>query len=129
MAEFVYKDYSCKLKFGEHEYNLPLNEQTADLLEKTFSDKIMPPEFKDIKDIDTFYNNAMDALDAVLGDGAADDIMSRFAHAGTMEVMSVINYIVSEWKEKYAAEVEEMKKTAHIPNRETRRAATKGARR
>lgn len=129
MAEFVYKDYSCELKFGEYEYNLPLNEQTADLLEKTFSDKLLPPEFKGIEDIDAFYNNTMDAIDKVLGDGAADNIMSRFKHAGAMEVMSVVNYIVSEWNEKYAAEVENMKKTAHIPNRETRRATNKGARR
>lgn len=129
MAEFVYKDYSCKLKFGEFEYNLPLNEQTADLLSKTLSDKVMPPKFEGIEDIDVFYNNAMDAIDAVLGDGAADNIMSGFKHAGAMEVLGVINYIVSEWNARYTAEVEEMKKTAQIPNRETRRAATKGARR
>ena len=129
MAEFVYKDYSCKLKFGEFEYELPLNEQTAELLDKTFADKLLPPKFEGIEDIDTFYNNVMDAIDNVLGEGAADNIMSRFKHAGTMEIMSVVNYIVNEWNARYSEEVEEMKKTAHIPNRETRRATARNTRR
>lgn len=129
MAEFIYKDYSCKLKFGELEYDLPLNEQTAALLDKAFSDKVIPPTFKSVEDIDAFYNNVMDAIDEVLGEGSADAIMSRFKHAGAMEILSVVNYITSEWNAQYAAEFDEMKKTAHIPNRETRRAANKGGRR
>lgn len=129
MAEFIYKDYSCKLTFGAFEYELPLNEQTADKIEKAFSDKMLPPKFEGIEDIDAFYNKVMDAIDEVLGEGAADNIMSRFKHAGAMEVLSVVNYITSEWNAQYAAEFEEMKKTAHIPNRETRRTASKGARR
>ena len=129
MAEFIYKDYSCKLTFGEFEFELPLNEQTADKIDKAFSDKMLPPKFEGIEDIDAFYNKVMDAIDEVLGEGAADNIMSRFKHAGAMEVLSVVNYITSEWNAQYAAEFEEMKKTAHIPNRETRRTANKGARR
>ena len=128
MSEFVYKNYSCKLKFGEYEYNIPLNEQTAELIEKALSNKVMPPKFENIEDINTFYNNVMDAIDEVLGEGAAENIMSRFAHAGTMELLSVVNFIVSEWRAQYEAEVDAMKKTAHIPNRETRR-ANKGGRR
>lgn len=129
MAEFIYKDYSCKLKFGEYEYNLPLNEQTADLLEKAFSNKVLPAKFEGIEDIDAFFNNIMDAVDEVLGEGAADNIMGRFKHAGAMEALSVVNYITSEFNTQYAANFDELKKTAHIPNRETRRAANKGARR
>jgi hypothetical protein len=129
MAEFIYKDYSCKLKFGAYEYELPLNEQTAALLESAFSDKMLPPKFEGIEDIDAFYNKVMDAIDEVLGEGAAENIMSRFAHAGTMELLSVVNYIMSEWRTQYNTEFDEMKKTAHIPNRETRRAANKGGRR
>ncbi len=129
MAEFIYKDYECKLKFGEFEYNLPLNEQTAELIEKALSNKVMPPKFEGIEEINAFYNNVMDAIDEVLGEGAAENIMSRFAHAGTMELLSVVNYIVSEWRTQYDAVFDEMKKTAHIPNRETRRATTKGGRR
>lgn len=129
MAEFIYKDYECKLKFGEFEYTLPLNEQTAELIEKALSDKVMPPKFEGIEDINAFYNNVMDAVDEVLGEGAAENIMSRFAHAGTMELLSVVNYIVTEWRTQYDAVFDEMKKTAHIPNRETRRATNKGGRR
>ena len=129
MTEFVYKDYSCTLKFGEFEYNLPLNEQTADLIEKTFSDKVIPAKFEGIEDIDAFYNNVMDAIDKVLGEGATDNIMSRFKHAGAMEALSVVNYITTEFNTQYAAEFEEMKKAAHLPNRETRRANSKGSRR
>lgn len=128
MAEFIYRDYECNLKFGDKEYKLPLNEQTADLIEKLFNDKITLPEFKSIDEINDFYNQLMDAVDELLGESAAEDIMSRFAHAGTMELMSVVNYIVSEWNSQYKTVVEEMKKTANIPNRETRR-ANKGGRR
>ena len=129
MAEFIYKDYSCKLQFGDHKYNLPLNEQTAELLENTFSDKILPPKFETISDIDTFYNNVMDGIDTVFGEGEAEKIMSRFAHAGTMELLSVVNFIMDEWNKQYTAAVAEMKTTAQIPNRETRRATNKGGRR
>lgn len=129
MADFIYKDYSCTLKFGEHEFELPLNEQTADLLDKAFDNELLPPKFEGIADLDAFFNKVMDAIDTVLGDGAADKIMSRFKHAGSMEAMSVVNYISSEWNARYSAMFEEMKKTANIPNRETRRATEKRARR
>lgn len=129
MAEFIYKDYECKLKFGELEYNLPLNEQTAGLIEKALSDKVLPPKFEGLEDMDAFYNNVMDAIDELLGEGAAEAIMSRYAHAGALEIMGVVNYIVTEFNEQYTKEFDEMKKTAHIPNRETRRANNKGGRR
>lgn len=128
MAEFIYKDLECSLKFGEIEYSLPLNEQTAELLDKAFNDKMLPPSFTGMADIDAFYNNVCDAIDNVLGEGAAENIMSKFKHPGTMELLSVANYITSEWNAQYAAVMEDMKKSANIPNRETRR-ATKGARR
>lgn len=129
MAEFVYKDYSCKLAFGGLAYELPLNEQTADLLEKTFTDETITPTATNIKELDAFYNKLMDAVDGVLGEGAAADIMGGFKHAGAMELLSVVNYIVTEWNAQYSAVVEDMKKTAQLPNRETRRANNKGGRR
>lgn len=129
MAEFIYKDYECKLKFGEFEYNLPLNEQMLGQIGKAFGDKVLPHKFEGLEDMDAFYNNVMDAIDEVLGEGAAENIMSRFAHAGALEIMGVVNYITSEFNAQYEAEFNEMKKTAHIPNRETRRANNKGGRR
>lgn len=129
MAEFIYKEYSCKLKFGENEYTIPLNEQTADLISRAFSDKVISADAHTLEDVNTFYNNVMDTIDDVLGEGAAETIMSGFTHAGALEIMSVADYIATEFKTQYEAVVEEMKKTAHIPNRETRRATNKGGRR
>ena len=129
MAEFVYRDYSCELTFGNLKYELPLNEQTADLLEKTFTDETITPKATNIEELDAFYNKLMDAVDSVIGEGAAADIMNGFKHAGAMELLSVVNYIVTEWNAQYALVVEEMKKTAQLPNRETRRANNKGGRR
>lgn len=121
MAEFIYKDYSCELKFGEKVYTLPLNEQTAELIEKTLAPNAVLPTLKSMDDINAFYDKGMDSLDTILGEGSADEIMSRFKHPGTMELLSVINYIVTEWETQYSAIVADMKKTANIPNRETRR--------
>lgn len=126
MAEFIYKDYSCKLTFGGNVFELPLNEQTADKISKAFDNKLITPNMSSIEDINAFYDSVMDAIDDVLGEGSADAIMSRFAHPGTMELLSVVNFITGEWNTQYSASVEEMKKTAQLPsvtpNRETRRA-------
>lgn len=123
MAEFIYKDYSCKLTFGDKVFELPLNEQTADLIAKSFDGKLAP-NLANIDDVNAFYDSLMNAIDDLLGEGSADLIMSRFKHPGTMEVLSVVQYITSEWNAQYSASVEEMKKTAQLPgvNRETRRA-------
>lgn len=124
MAEFIYKDYSCKLTFGDKVFELPLNEQTADKISKAFDDKLLTPNMSNIEDVNAFYDSIMDAIDNLLGEGSADAIMSRFAHPGTMELLSVVNYITGEWNSQYKTSVEEMKKTAQLPsvNRETRRA-------
>jgi hypothetical protein len=121
MSAFVYKDYSCKLKFKNSEFDVPLNEETAELISDIFGDKVLPSKFGGVDDINRFYNDVMDSIDKLLGEGAADTIMADFAHAGTLELMSVVNYIVTEWNKQYAAEVEEMKKTTPQGNRETRR--------
>lgn len=129
MTEFIYKDYSCELKFGDYVFNLPLNEQTLGIIEKAFSDKVIPPDFKTLEDMDAFYNNVMDAIDEVLGEGSAEKIMGRFAHAGALEIMGVVNFITTTFNTQYEAAFSEMKKTANLPNRETRRASAKGGRR
>lgn len=121
MAEFIYKDYECSLKFGDNTFNLALNEQTAQQIEDIFNSTKITPDFKGIEDIDRFYNELMDGIDTLLGDGAAENIMSRYAHPGTMEILSVIRFIVKEFDREYAAAVEEMKKTTPA-NRAQRRA-------
>lgn len=121
MAEFIYKDYECSLKFGDNTFNLALNEQTAQQIEDIFNSIKITPDFQGIEDIDRFYNELMDGIDTLLGDGAAENIMSRYAHPGTMEILSVIQFIVKEFDREYAAAVEEMKKTTPA-NRAQRRA-------
>lgn len=125
MSAFVYKDYSCKLKFKSCEFDVPLNEETAQRITELFGDKVLPPQFKGVDDINAFYNDVLDNVDKLLGEGAADAIMADFAHAGVLELLSVVNYIVTEFNAQYAAEVAEMKKTTPQGNRETRRANRK----
>lgn len=125
MSNFIYKDYSCEFTFGDKKYELPLSEQTADVINKVFFGKLNPPTEGGIEEINAFYDEVLDAVDEVLGEGAADDIMSGFKHPGVMELLSVVNYIITEFNEQYAKTVEEMKGTAHLPNRETRRARSR----
>lgn len=123
MAEFIYKDYSCELKFGEYVFDLPLNEQTAELMEKTFYKKITEQKVETAEEINRAYDDLMDSLDEVFGEGAADKIMARYKHPGILEVMGVIHFILEEFRVKYAAAVEDMKKTAPMTgNRAERRA-------
>ena len=122
MAEFIYRDYSCELKFGEYVFELPLNEQTAELMEKTFYKKITEQKIENAEEINRAYDDRMDSLDDVFGEGAADKIMARYKHPGILELMGVIQFICEEYRTKYAAAVEDMKKTAPATNRAERRA-------
>ena len=122
MAEFIYRDYSCELKFGEYVFELPLNEQTAELMEKTFYKKITEQKIENAEEINRAYDDLMDSLDDVFGEGAADKIMARYKHPGILELMGVIQFICEEYRTKYAAAVEDMKKTAPATNRPERRA-------
>lgn len=122
MAEFIYRDYSCELKFGEYVFELPLNEQTAELMEKTFYKKITEQKIENAEEINRAYDDLMDSLDDVFGEGAADKIMARYKHPGILELMGVIQFICEEYRTKYAAAVEDMKKTAPATNRAERRA-------
>ena len=122
MAEFIYRDHVCKLKFGEHVFELPLNETTADNIEKRFYNKINPPTSGGIEEVDAFYDSIADEVDGFFGEGAADAIMEGFKHPGIMELLSVVDYIVTEFNTQYKQVVDNMKNTAHLPNRETRRA-------
>lgn len=122
MSEFIYKDYSCALSFGENKFELPLNEQTAQKIDSVFNDEIINRKLETIEAIDRLYDDVMDGIDELLGDGAADKIMSRFAHPGTMEILSVVRYIVTEWKAQYKQLVDEMKQTTPATNRAGRRA-------
>ena len=124
MAEFVYKNYSCELKFGEYVFDLPLNEQTAELMEKAFYKKITEQKPTNAEEINRAFDELMDSIDEVLGEGAADKVMERYKHPGLLEVMGVIKFILDEFNAHYKEAVEDMKKTAPVAvptNREQRR--------
>ena len=112
MAEFIYKDYSTELKFGNYVFELPLNEQTADLLDKEIYQKYLRPTPEGIEGVNAFYNDLMDGFDIVFGEGAADKIMSNFKHPGILEATLAAKFIVEEYLARYTEATEDMKKTA-----------------
>lgn len=121
MAVFRPSQNVCELNFDDKYYfSLPLNEDIADNIDHAIQ-KISKLSPKDKAGVDEAYNAALDVVDELLGEGAADQIMSIFDNPGTLEVMNVLFYILSEWKEAYNKEVEKMKATAQLPNRAERR--------
>lgn len=122
MAVFRPSQAVCELNFDDKfTYSLPLHEDTAEDIDKAVKrlEKLAP---KDKAGIDDAYNTACDVIDELLGDGAADNIMTLYNKPGTLEVWNVLYFILDEWKNAYNAELEKMKKTAATPNRAERRA-------
>ena len=122
MAVFRPANNVCELNFDDRFfYSLPLHEDTADRIDHALSalDKLAP---KDRAGIDKAYNAALDVIDDILGEGAAENIMTIFEKPGTLEVWNVLYYIMDEWKAAYSAELDKIKSTAQLPSRAERRA-------
>ena len=122
MAVFRPSQKVCELNFNDKfSYSLPLHEDTADKIDNAIAafNNIAP---KDREGVDKAYNATLDVIDDILGEGAAENIMSIFDNPGTLEVWDVLYYILDEWKNAYSAEVDKMKSTAQLPNRAERRA-------
>lgn len=122
MAVFRPEQAVCELNFDDkHFYSLPLHEDTADAIDRAVSklEKLAP---KDRAGVDEAYNAALDVIDELLGEGAAENIMAMYKNPGTLEVWSVLYFILDEWKTAYSAELEKLKKTGSVPNRAERRA-------
>lgn len=122
MAVFRPAQAVCELNFDDkHYYSLPLHEDTADDIDRAVKklEKLAP---KDRAGIDEAYNVALDVIDELLGEGAAENIMSIYEKPGTLEVWNVLYYILDEWKTAYSAELEKLKKTGAVPTRAERRA-------
>ena len=128
MGVFRPKQHECELNFNdEYIYNLPLHEDTADAIDKAVNRlKTIAP--KDRPDIDKAYNEALEVIDGILGEGAADEIMSLYTNPGTLEVWDVIYYILAEWGAAYNEHFERIKATAQLPNAPRNRAERRGAR-
>jgi len=121
MATFRPTQAACELNFDDkYFYSLLLHEDTADKIDQAAKrlEKLAP---KDKAGVDDAYDTALDIIDDILGEGAADDIMTLYKNPGTLEVWSVLYFILEEWKAAYGAEVEKLKKTATLPNRAERR--------
>lgn len=112
MAEFIYRDYSTELKFGNYSFELPLNEQTAELMDRVLYKRMVELKPQGVEEINEGYNSLLDGIDEIFGEGAADKMLEGFKHPGLLEVSGVIKFIVEEYRDKYTAAVEEMKKTA-----------------
>ena len=123
MAVFRPSQQVCELNLNDKFfYNLPLHEDTADKIDEAMKalNKLAP---KDRAGVDEAYNATLDVIDGILGEGAAEDVMSIFENPGTLEVWDVLYYILDEWKNAYSAELDKMKSTAQLPtNRAERRA-------
>ena len=122
MAVFRPAQNVCELNFDDKfYYNLPLHEDVADKIDNAFKEleKIAP---KDRAGVDAAYNAALDVIDRILGEGAAENIMTIFDNPGTLEVWNVLFYITEEWKTAYTEALEKVKSTAQLPNRAERRA-------
>lgn len=120
MATFKATNRTCKLDFEGKVYHLPLHEDTADKIDRA-SQGIMKLSPKDKAEVDQAYNTALDFIDDILGEGAAEDVMGIFEKPGMLEAVEVVSFILETFKNDYQAEVEKMKRTAPV-NREQRRA-------
>lgn len=122
MAVFRPSQNVCELNFDDKFiYTLPLHEDTADAIDNALKalEKLAP---KDRAGVDKAYNATLDIIDDILGEGAAENIMTLFDKPGTLEVWNVLYYILDEWKAAYSAELDKIKSTAQLPNRAERRA-------
>lgn len=114
----------CTLNFDDkYTFELPLHEDFADVIDRA-SAKLKGIAPKDRPGIDEAYNKALDVIDEILGEGAAENVMSLYANPGTLEVWEVLMYIMNEWKEAYSATLARLKASGELPtaNRAERRA-------
>lgn len=119
------KQRVCELNFDdEFFYKIPLTEKTAQKFaaicerNKTALEKMATD---DPEAFDKAYDMCLDVIDELLGEGAAEDIMSLYKEPGFFEVAEVINFIATEYKAAYDAEIGKLKATGDLPNRAERR--------
>lgn len=124
MAVFRPTQNVCTLNFDDkYTYDLPLHEDFADVIDHA-AEKFKGLAPKDRKGVDEAYNKALDVIDDILGEGAAEEVMSLYDKPGTLEVWAVLMFIMKEWQEAYSAALEKLKQSGAVPpvNRAERRA-------
>lgn len=120
MAVYTPIKNECKLDFGASGvFYLPLHEDVAAKIEEEYS-KIKSLAPTDKRGVDEAYNDLLDMIDNLLGEGAADKIVEVYDNPGVREAMHILLFIVETWKEEYGAFFDNMKQST--PNRAERRA-------
>ena len=130
MATFQFSErQAVKLDFcGELKFRLPLDDSTQDKLKKASKYLQDKSEGSDIQSLSELCDCVMDAIDDVLGEGAADQIAALKPDFGFWDALDVVQYISREYnaaKEKLVERFQSQRPQAVPSNRAQRRAAAK----
>lgn len=109
----------CKLNFDDKFfYTLEIHENTLNEIAKIAQKQVKFLEGLKEFDGDTLdkaYNSSLDAIDEMLGEGAGADIMSLYEKPSIFNIVSVINFIVNEYKAAYSAIFDKHKANGTVP--------------
>lgn len=109
----------CKLNFDDKFfYTVDLHENSLNEIAEIAKKQVKFLEGIKEFDKDAFdkaYNSSLDAIDEILGEGAAADIMSLYEKPSIFNVVSVINFIVEEYKAAYSALFDKHKANGTVP--------------
>lgn len=109
----------CKLNFDDKFfYTLEIHENTLNEIAKIAQKQVKFLEGLKEFDGDTLdkaYNSSLDAVDEILGEGAGADIMSLYEKPSIFNVVSIINFIVDEYKAAYSAMFDKHKANGTVP--------------
>lgn len=109
----------CELNFDDKfTFTLPLHENTVNeiaTIAKKQLEILQALSTEDSASIDKAYNSALDGIDAILGEGASEKIVTLFDNPGIVEVASVIMYISKEYSEQYEKMLNKYKATGTVP--------------
>lgn len=110
----------CKLNFDDKfNYELPLHEDENLRIANIAKEQVK--KLKGLQNVDTrevydkIYNDMLDALDEILGEGAGADIMSIFPKPSLLDVGDVLTYITKEYGLAYNARLNKHKAAASVP--------------
>lgn len=130
MATFQFSErQAVELDFcGELKFSLPLDDSTQDKLKKASKYLQDKSEGSDIQSLSELCDCVMDAIDDVLGEGAADQIAALKPDFGFWDALDVVQYISREYnaaKEKLVERFQSQRPQAVPSNRAQHRAAAK----
>lgn len=132
MATFQFSDHSVHLDFcGELKYSLPLDQETAGRLRAVGKKMQADAQAVQGKDdtpeaLERLCDSVMDAIDEVLGEGAADQIAALKPDFGFWDALEVFQYISDEFNRATTERAAQFTKSRPAPvpsNRAQRRTA------